>query len=100
MTKQSKWFHFFFIANYFDCKKNKKHELFSAFHIVSKMTKFMRGSRKFYQSGLTFLQFLYEGREDINTTISGPSSARQRSTSQACRWLPNFKCWLSSIVIF
>ena len=47
----------------------------------------MRGSRKFCQrgpnfGGVFFFFFFFclvdEGREDPNTTISGPSSARQR----------------------
>ena len=41
----------------------------------------MRGSRKFCQMGSNFDNFLLvdEGREDPNTTISGPSSASQRN---------------------
>ena len=47
---------------------------------VSKFVVCMRGSRKFCQGGPTVTFFLVdEGREDPNTTISGPSSARQRS---------------------
>ena len=54
----------------------------------------MRGSRKFCQRGptLTFYSFIFyfffdEGREDSNTTISGPSTARQRNAIQmAFRW--------------
>ena len=42
----------------------------------------MRGSRKFYQRGSkfdsAFFLFYDEWRKDQNTTISGPSSARQR----------------------
>ena len=44
---------------------------------------FMRGSRKFYQRGskfdnvFFFFFFVVEWRKDQNTTISGPSSARQ-----------------------
>ena len=45
-----------------------------------------------------------KGREDPNTTISGPSSARQWNAikwrSLACWWLPNIECWLGSFVIF
>ena len=29
-----------------------------------------------------FCFFLYEGRDDLNTTISGPSSARQRNAKK------------------
>ena len=50
----------------------------------------MRGSRKFIRGGPTLttfflcLSFIFdEGREDINTTISGPSFARQRN---AIKW--------------
>ena len=42
---------------------------------------FMRGSRRGATS-ITFFLLLFivnEGREDTNTTISGPSSARQRN---------------------
>ena len=44
----------------------------------------MRGSRKFYQRGpnlITYFFFFFvdEWRKDQNTTISGPSSARQRN---------------------
>ena len=50
----------------------------------------MSGSRKFCQRGSSFDVFFFfvcecvffsvdEGREDLNTTISGPSSARQRN---------------------
>ena len=41
----------------------------------------MRGSRKFCQRGSKFdnVFFFNEGREDLNTTMSGPSSARQRN---------------------
>ena len=40
----------------------------------------MRGSRKFCQRGSKFDGFLFdEGSYDPNTTISGPSSARQRN---------------------
>ena len=43
----------------------------------------------------TFFHFL----EDPNTTISGPSSARQRNAIQmAFRW--RAECWLDSFVIF
>ena len=44
-----------------------------------------------------------EGRDDPNTTISGPSLARHRSAifgiSLACWWWPNIECWLESFVI-
>ena len=52
----------------------------------------MRGSRKFFQRGSNsdnvFFRFLVaEGKEDPNTTKSGPSSARQRSgILMAFRW--------------
>ena len=40
----------------------------------------MRGSRKFCQRGSNFDVFLVDdGRDDPNTTKSGPSSARQRN---------------------
>ena len=41
----------------------------------------MRGSRKFYQRGSKFdnVFFVDEWRKDLNITISGPSSARQRN---------------------
>ena len=39
-----------------------------------------------------------EGKEDPNTTESGPSSACQRFASG--RWWPNNECWLGSSVIF
>ena len=41
----------------------------------------MRGSRKFYQRGSKFDNFFFvdEWRKDLNTTISGPLSARQRN---------------------
>ena len=51
----------------------------------------MCGSRKFCQRGSNFVVFFFffflvdEGREDPSTTISGPSSARQRNAvSLAC----------------
>ena len=52
----------------------------------------MRGFRKFYQRGSNFDNFLLvgEGRKAPNTctTISGPSSARQRNAiKMAFRWL-------------
>ena len=56
---------------------------------------FMRGSRKFCQKGsnfdkgfFLFLFFKYdEGSRDPNTTISGPSTARQRNAIyMAFRW--------------
>ena len=44
----------------------------------------MHGSRKFFsEGGPTFTTFFFlvgEGREDPNTTISRPSSARQGNT--------------------
>ena len=42
---------------------------------------FMRGSRKFCQRGSNFdnIFLIDEGREDLNTTISRPSSARQEN---------------------
>ena len=47
---------------------------------------FMRGSRKFCQRGSNFDNSFFvcfflvdEGKEDPNTTISGPSWARQRN---------------------
>ena len=47
----------------------------------------MSGSRKFCQRGSNFDNVFFfffflvdEGREDPSTTISGPSSARQRNT--------------------
>ena len=46
----------------------------------------MRGSRKFCQRGSNFDNVFFqfdEGRKDTNTTISGPSTARQR---MAFRW--------------
>ena len=55
----------------------------------------MRGSRKFCQRGSNFdnvflfffLHVIDEGREDPNTTISGPSSARQRNAiKMAFHW--------------
>ena len=38
-----------------------------------------------------------EGREDPNTTISGPSTARQRNADNGP---PKIECWLGSFVIF
>ena len=48
----------------------------------------MRGSRKICQRGslTTFYFVVGEGREDPNTTISGPTSARQRNAIMAFRW--------------
>ena len=54
----------------------------------------MRGSKRFCQRGSKFdffsLFFIFsndEGREDQNTTINGPSWARQRNAIQtAFRW--------------
>ena len=47
----------------------------------------MRGSRKFCQRGTTSTFFFDEGRKDSNTTIKGPSTARQRNAIQmAFRW--------------
>ena len=42
---------------------------------------YMRGSRKFCQRGSKFDNFflVVDGIEDPNTTINGPSSARQRN---------------------
>ena len=63
----------------------------------------MRGSRKFCQRGSNFGAFFSlfclvdEGREDPNTTISWPLSARQRDPCQ--RW-PKVEYWLCSFVIF
>ena len=51
--------------------------------------KIMRGPRKFclsesnFDNVLFLFVFLVEGREDPSTTISGPSSARQRN---AIKW--------------
>ena len=62
---------------------------------------FMLESRKFCQG--VFLSFFLadEEIENPNTTINGPSSARQRNTIQmAGRWLPNIEWWLCSFVIF
>ena len=41
----------------------------------------MRGSREFCQRGRNLITFFLvdEGIEDPNTTINGPSSARQRN---------------------
>ena len=54
----------------------------------------------FARGGGGYLFFLLdEGREDPNTTKSGPSSARQRNTIQmAFRWRA-YHCWLGSFVI-
>ena len=52
----------------------------------------IRGSRKFCQRGSNFDKFFFlllvdEGREYPNTTISGPSLARQRNAIEmAFRW--------------
>ena len=49
----------------------------------------MRGSRKFCQRGSNYDKFFLvnEGREDPNTTNSGPSSARQQNAiKMAFRW--------------
>ena len=48
----------------------------------------MRGSRKFLTEGFTFDNVLVvEGREDLNTTVSGPSSIHQRNAIyMAFRW--------------
>ena len=57
----------------------------------------MRRSRKIFQRGFNFDYDLKkkilvdEGREDPNTTISGPSSAGQ--------WNANIECWLGSFVV-
>ena len=66
----------------------------------------MRGSRKFFQRGSNFdyvfdVVFLVdEGREDPNTTKSGPSLARQRNAiSLAGQSWPNIECWLGSFVV-
>ena len=40
-----------------------------------------------------------EGREDSNTTMSVPSSARQRNAIKYRLW-PNNKCWFGSFAIF
>ena len=57
---------------------------------------FMRGSRKVCQRGSNFDRFFYfdflvdKGREDPNTTISGPLSAHQRNTIKiAIHWRAN-----------
>ena len=58
----------------------------------------MRGSRKFCQRGSEVDNFFLvdEGIEDPNTTINGPSSARQRNAIEMA-----FRCrWLCSFVIF
>ena len=51
---------------------------------------------RFFREGpaltIFFFCLVYEGREDPNTTLSGPSSARQQ------RW-PNIECWCGSLVI-
>ena len=64
----------------------------------------MPGSRKFCQSESNFYTlFLFnEGRDDPNTTISGPSSAPDEKrhlsdVSLECRYWPYIKC---SFVIF
>ena len=65
----------------------------------------MRGSRKFCQSGSNFDNVFFlvdEGREDPNTTISGPSLARQRNAIyMAFRWQaddgPTFNAGLVSL---
>ena len=49
----------------------------------------MRGSRKFFQRGFKFDNFLLvdKGIEDPNTAINGPSSARLRNAIEmAFRW--------------
>ena len=55
---------------------------------AQKCTGFMRGSRKFCQMGSNFDNVFYDvGREDPNSTISGPSLARQRNAiKMAFRW--------------
>ena len=41
------------------------------------------------------------GREEQNTAISGPLSARLRNgVSLPCHWWPNIECVLGSFVIF
>ena len=61
--------------------------------------------KSFFRGGVQ-LFFLDEGREDPNTTNSGPSSASQRNTIQtAFRWLAHDGStlnadWLESFVIF
>ena len=47
-------------------------------------------------SSLHNLFLVYEVRNNPNTTISGPSSARQRN---AFKWWPKIKCWLGSFVM-
>ena len=67
----------------------------------------MRGSRKFCQRGSKFDKaFLVdEGRKDPDTTISGPSSARQRNAFQMAfagvpMMVQTIEFWLGSFVIF
>ena len=49
----------------------------------------MRGSRKFFQRepNLDYDFLVDDGREDPNITISGPSSARQRSPTILYQWV-------------
>ena len=50
---------------------------------------FIRGSRKFCQRGSNFDNFFLfdEGKNDTNTTFSGPSTTRQRNAIlMAFRW--------------
>ena len=67
---------------------------------------FVRGGPALTTFCFLFVSFLvYEGREDPNTTISGPSSARQRNVnsngfSLACRKWPSIECWHRSLLIF
>ena len=61
---------------------------------MSMLISIMRGSRKFCQRGSKFenvffsiLFYVDEGIEDPNTTISGPSLARQRNAIEmSFRW--------------
>ena len=60
----------------------------------------MHSSRKFCQRDpamITFCFLVYEGREDPNTTISGPSSCQRWPR---CQRLPNIERWLGSLVGF
>ena len=44
---------------------------------------------------------VHEGREDPNTSISGPSLASQgKAIKVVCRWWPNIESWLGSYVVF
>ena len=87
----AKWTVHCFVWEYISIPRHKRHQWLSWAS--------MRGPRKFCLRGSNWQRALVEdeGREDPNTTISGPSTARQRNADSGPH---KIECWLGSFVIF